>query len=407
MLPTIEGTELPNSFLSAFSFERVLEYYDGPRLLLQKRQAGQLYLAWWSDSDDSTERWIYLPLSEQRLRQILSGEMPSLEGLEQPEDGSLFVIDKDLNTDSIIRTIQTDAAALPDDARPRPGARLNIPIPEEISGLATREGAHVLDVRIESSGQGRDGGFAADFVSQVVGNIQKLLDALGQAASGEAISLRGRVPNHVKERTRLALVGTYPGSLGLRFETVWEDPSADKSLARSSLEGLFSLLEVGDGIAEFSPPLGILNARVTANYNDFLSTIEASSWTASLSWTPAWDWERRQFNMTPIIARRIKEKLTTDGNLQESAPLAQGPLPLEGSFLSGDISENMSRFSFGFIQAGSGKRFTVTATRGVYRRVGPITLGSQYRITVYPNLRVNQSTGEESVTYTLTNLQPG
>ena len=161
MLPTIKGTELPNSFLSAFSFEKVLKYYDGPRLLLQKRPAGQLYLAWWSDSDDSTERWIYLPLSEQRLRQILSGEMPSLEGLQQPEDGSLFVIDKDLNTDSIIRTVQTDAAALPCDALPRPGVRLNIPIPKEISGLATREGAHLLDVGIESAGQGRDGGFAA------------------------------------------------------------------------------------------------------------------------------------------------------------------------------------------------------------------------------------------------------
>ncbi len=401
MLPTIEGTELPNSFLSAFSFERVLEYYDGPRLLLQKRQAGQLYLAWWSDSDDSTERWIYLPLSESRLRQILSGEIPSLEGLQQPEDGSLFVIDKDLYTDSIIRTVQTDAAALPDDARPRPEARLNIPIPDEISGLVTREGAHVLDVRIESSGQGRDGGFAADFVSQVVGNIQRLIDSTGQAALGEGISLKGRIPNPVKALTRLSLVGTYPGSLGLRFETVREDLSADESLTRSSLEGLFTLLEVGDGFAELDAPLSILNARVAANYNNFLSIIEASSWTASLSWTPARDWERRQqFNITPMIAKSIKEKLTTvSRNLQE-------PLSLEGRFSSGNISENIRRLRFGFVQAGSNKRFTVLATRDVYFRVGPITLGSHYRITVQPNLQVNQSTGEESFTYNLISLRP-
>ena len=395
MLPRIEGTELPSPFLSTFSFERVLKYYDGPRLLLQKSRAGQLYLAWWSDSDDSTERWIYLPLSEQRLRQILSGEMPSLEGLEQSEDGSLFVIDKDLYTDSIIRTVQTDAAALPDDARPRPEARLNIPIPDEISGLVTREGAHRLDIRIESTGQGRNGRVPADVVGQFFGNTQRLLNALGQSALGGDISLRGPVSNHVKEQTSLAVVGTYAGSLGLRFETVWDDPSADESLARSSLEGLFTLLEVGDGITELTAPLGILNARVAANYNNLLSTIETSSRTASLSWTPAWDWRPRQFNITPIIAGRIREKLTTvSGDLQE-------PLSLEGSFFSG----NSSSLRFRFTEAGSNKRFTVLATREVYSQVGPITLDSQYRITVQPNLRVNQSTGEESVTYTLISLR--
>ena len=188
MLPTIKGTELPNSFLSAFSFEKVLKYYDGPRLVLQKSRAGQLYLAWWSDADDSTERWIYLPLSESRLRQILSGEMPSLEGLQQPEDGSLFVIDKDLNTDSIIRIIQTDAATLPDDALPRPGASLNIPIPKEISGLATREGAPLLDISIESAGQGRDGGFAAVSASppaDLADALQELAEVTADAEEDE------------------------------------------------------------------------------------------------------------------------------------------------------------------------------------------------------------------------------
>ena len=150
MIAEVKGTKLPNPPWKAFSFDQVLQYYDGPRLILQKSQAGQLYLAWWSDTDDSIDRWIYLPLSEARLQAILSGEIPSLDGLSNPEDGHLFVVDMDLDTDSIVQTILTDASALLGDALPLPGARLNIHVPEEISGLPIRERAHILDVRIES-----------------------------------------------------------------------------------------------------------------------------------------------------------------------------------------------------------------------------------------------------------------
>ena len=47
MLPEIAGTVIPNPMWSGFSFDRVLDYYDGPRLLLQRSLAGQLFLAWW------------------------------------------------------------------------------------------------------------------------------------------------------------------------------------------------------------------------------------------------------------------------------------------------------------------------------------------------------------------------
>ena len=132
MLPEIAGTSIPNPMWGGFSFERVLDYYDGPRLLLQRSLAGQLFLAWWSDSDASADRWVYLPLSEHRLASILSGEIPALEGLNNPEDGYIFVVDIDADTDSIVRTVMTTATALSDDTLPRPEARLDIPMPEEV-----------------------------------------------------------------------------------------------------------------------------------------------------------------------------------------------------------------------------------------------------------------------------------
>ena len=73
-----------------------------------------------------------MPLSEQRLASILSGETPALEGLKSPEDGYIFVVDMDADTDSIARTVMTTVAALPDDTLPLPEVRLDIPMPEEV-----------------------------------------------------------------------------------------------------------------------------------------------------------------------------------------------------------------------------------------------------------------------------------
>lgn len=133
MLPQMQGLNLLIPLWSGFSFDRVLQYYDGPRLLLRKSKAGQLFLAWWCDSDETTDRWIYLPVSESRICTILSGEIPDLEALQNPEDGHLFVVDIDGDSEFIVQTVMTNANLLPPEALPSPKVRLSIPMPEEIS----------------------------------------------------------------------------------------------------------------------------------------------------------------------------------------------------------------------------------------------------------------------------------
>ena len=129
MLPEIEGKKVDFEHWDTFPYEEVLHYYDGPRLMLQKNGEGQLYLTWWSDTDDVTERWICLPLSEERLREILSGNIPSLDALQSPENGYLLVIDVDLESGSVVQALATSSSHVPQDSLPRPGAKLNIPVP--------------------------------------------------------------------------------------------------------------------------------------------------------------------------------------------------------------------------------------------------------------------------------------
>ena len=126
MLSRVPGTTLSDPLWHELTFDRVLQYYDGPRLLLRRTDDGQLYLAWWSDADESTERWLYLPLTQARLRDVLSGDMPSRNALNTPENGYVLVVDIASDTDTIISVVRTNASALPQNTLPLPGARLDI-----------------------------------------------------------------------------------------------------------------------------------------------------------------------------------------------------------------------------------------------------------------------------------------
>ena len=135
MLPQIRGSNLAKPPWTPFVFETVLQYYDGPRTIVQQSQDKQLYLAWWTDADETNDRWIYIPVSPTRLKDILAGRKSPLQAFEQPEPGYLLAVDRDAATDDISQIVRTTAAALPQDTLPLPEATLNTPIPEELASI--------------------------------------------------------------------------------------------------------------------------------------------------------------------------------------------------------------------------------------------------------------------------------
>ena len=140
MLTRIEGTVVPNTVLGPFSFERILDYYDGPRLILQKSSTGQLILAWWNDEDSDTQRWLHLPVSKDRLIEILTGQITCLEALLCPEDGFIYVLDDNVKDESRTRTVLAEPSALPEESLPYPDARFDYDLPEEVVNLGWNKG---------------------------------------------------------------------------------------------------------------------------------------------------------------------------------------------------------------------------------------------------------------------------
>ena len=284
MLTHIKGIELPKPPWSGFTYDRMLDYYDGPRQFLQRSLAGQLYLAWWNDSDGSTERWIYLPVSEQRLQDILTGVVSCLFGLTNPEDGYLFVVDEDFSEDSlVVRTTMTTPAAIPPDSLPHPEARMEFATPEDIVNLASRDRAHLLDIRFHGDMSVPQGRVSAKTMSGVLGELQSLLDAIGQALNQTSSNMTGRIPDRILKQTRLDPVSTYSGSFGMRLESHEQDNISGKSLIRSSLGKLYDLLDlVVDPEGAF--PVSRLGPRVDKRFESFLHSLAAFPGAVTLIW---------------------------------------------------------------------------------------------------------------------------
>ena len=336
----------------------------------------------------------YLPVSESRLYTILSGEIPDLEALQSPEDGHVFVIDISVDMDSIVQTVMTDANLLPSEVLPSPEVRLSIPMPEEISSLPSRERAHMLSIRIQGGPLDQTGRVGAKVVGQVIGHVQRLIDAIGQAKSGSP-TVRGSIPDSVLEQTRLDPVSTYAGSFGVRLETNQDDDLFGESLARSSLEGLFDLLDVGPEASGLTSQLTDLKARVAKNYGNLLSTIEASLDAASLTWSQPGKSELRQVHITHESARNIIAQIETVTNQ------IQDNLVLQGIFIGG----NTRTLRFEIEASDTNERLKDPIDREAFSEVDLFPLRASCQAILQPSLEINEGTGEEKTTYTLLGIR--
>ena len=390
---SIKGTELPYVPWSTFELDRTLLYYDGPRLVLRRSAGGQLYLAWWSDAETEVERWIYLPLSESRLRRVLSGSMASRQALSEPEDGYIFITDID-SSGTVRRVVRTDAESIPRDSLPLPDARLNISLPDELGRVATHDRAHVVDVALQSD-RPDTGRVSARTFELFVASFQRLVDAIGQAKEGKAQPY-GRISDAILNRTRLEMLAGYTGSFGVRFETQEQDDMFGHSLARQSLDALFGLLEVEDDLDGLTQQLQQLRSRVAKSYQDLLNTVETSIPSVQLHWYLPGRQISREASLSQESARNIYAQL------EAATKTLQDPFELQGVFDGGSL--RIRRFEI--IEFPSGVRFAGSISKEAVAKVeGEIPLGSTCHAVLQPNLEILETTGEERITYELVDIR--
>lgn len=67
-------------------------YYDGPLLFLMRNETGDQYLVNWADADDTTDTWLCVRITPDRLSRIVGGGIPLREAYLLAEEGEILAL---------------------------------------------------------------------------------------------------------------------------------------------------------------------------------------------------------------------------------------------------------------------------------------------------------------------------
>ncbi|GLX79189.1 hypothetical protein tinsulaeT_25290 [Thalassotalea insulae] len=78
---------LPNTpYFGKLEISHVYEYYEGPRLFNATNGAGNNYIAFWIDTDNESDHWLYSSISEEKLELLNSAKIKLRDIYTYPED---------------------------------------------------------------------------------------------------------------------------------------------------------------------------------------------------------------------------------------------------------------------------------------------------------------------------------
>lgn len=276
-----------NSDLGHLELVEIFEYYDFPRLFSCRNATGALFIAVSIEDTLDGRRWLYVPVSPERLASIKVGAIDLREAFSSPEDGHAFIVS--ISHSGSCELERVEAKLIPDQYLPESGERLEIETATAFSYgelspalIAPREKRDVVNVVVKPSGALR-----TEAPARKLGNlltaIQELLDALGQKVNGSP-TLRGAIPQFILDKTEVALAQLFPGSVGMQFKARSNSDLLNQSLFGESVSEWMNLISAADKRDLLSNKLHFLQGRAANKYRGFLEALDDLDTDLTIDW---------------------------------------------------------------------------------------------------------------------------
>lgn len=140
---------LPNTpYFGRLSIRYTYVEYNGPRLFHASNRVGSDFIAFWIDSDEISDTWLYAPISESKLKLLNNGEIKLRDLFIYPDDLVYKVI---TFFDSSKVSIVEDAGALTDDILP-PADYILVPPPQKTKSRIKKD---IAELYVASVNQGK------------------------------------------------------------------------------------------------------------------------------------------------------------------------------------------------------------------------------------------------------------
>ncbi|WP_052750310.1 DUF6575 domain-containing protein [Arsukibacterium sp. MJ3] len=276
-----------NTILGKLRIETVYQFYDIPRLFSCSNNSGTKFLALSVFDDYESYKWLYLPVSIDRLATIISKGFMLRRAFLLPEDGFLYKVESNFEGDSSVLRIfpeQIDEEDLPDEGvylESKEGVQLGLgAIDADQAAEGSRRETFNLhfypwDTKLPEIDAKDLGGILTSF--------QELANALGQFCKGD-VTLKGAIPADVLEATKFRATQIFEGSFGLQLKSKSTSDLFYNSLASDVLFELTNLVESRDNEDNISNKLHQLKGRVASKYRLFLREVSKLDSPMKLHW---------------------------------------------------------------------------------------------------------------------------
>lgn len=384
-----------DSTLGHLELVQVLDFYDFPRTFVCRNRTGSEFLVFSVEQSERSLKWLYIPVSRQRLRNLRRGQLTLRSAILEAEEAPLHV-EVDLEGRSSLTR-----AAVPDEWLPADGEYYHPTRPDaedslrrQVQARALRGWRDVIDVAFHV-GPGSAFEVPARTLSGLILGFQQTIEALAAAKRG-LLSQRGRLPEDLLGAAELCVVGTFRGSFGVRLRATQESDLFGQSVTGEGMKQLLEVARLGADEPNLFEFFRVNGPRATSRYREFLERLDDASAWADVDWGSP---EKGSGSALSLDRDLIRASLRVLQNFE----LAEVP---EVTIIAKLVAANVRTKTYELMDTKNARKYSGRVADDAMHDVEHATLSETYRSRLKELSEVNSLTGEERRRWILVGLQP-
>jgi hypothetical protein len=376
--------------------EEVFLDYDGPKLFSCRSRTGQWFIAVFVDEDNTSETYLYMPISHERLLAVRSGQLPLRVAFSSPEDGIAYGVRRYLDRADSEVEVMTDG--IPEDWLPDEAAVLSLPTPtaEVFSPRSlAMESARML--KPMAAFELRTSDTRTEFPLRSLGSFMQLVqdnvEAFAQEVEGKQTSA-GPVQQDIVTATELAFTEVRAASFVLIVAPRMAGRLFHLPLIVQALNRMRELIAAVDDGELLQDKVAQLKSRALSKYRDLLEEVEDSTTGLTMFVTDT----KGSISSASLDARQVKDTLDI---VRATAAQPAKTLEIEAVL----IGVNVRTFVFELFDEVNNKKYAGKAVDDARGQVVGLTTGSRYRAWLLEETELVPVTGEVKFKYRLTRIE--
>jgi len=281
-----------NTFLGNLEIIEIYEYFDRPLLFACKNTADSIFVVLHESETDTSDTWIYLTVSVQRLNHIRSGAMDLYSAFKKAETGFVWRVRMNRNEIADVEIVAVSVFQLHDDQLPDAGEALNLNTPtlerrdSSVQRRAVQLQREYVEFSLDLLGQRRTEAPIL-VLSEIMQNLQNFLISIAHTISD--LHKTSKTPTRdLMQKMELSLLDVSSGSFRLEMASSEQADMFGDTLVGDALQELNKIVVLGSDEEQLQTAFARYKASLPKEYLKLLKSIRSSRINeAHLRWASA------------------------------------------------------------------------------------------------------------------------